>query len=35
MPYSGNPTVARFKTDMLALQAQLAGSLEDDLEPAG
>jgi len=28
MPYSGNPTVANFKTDMKNLTAQMQGSLE-------
>ena len=29
MPYSDNPTVARFKTDMQEIRKSLAGSLED------
>jgi hypothetical protein len=32
MPYGGNPTVARFKTDMLDFRNQLAGSLEDTFQ---
>jgi hypothetical protein len=31
VPYSGNPTVKRFRTDMLEFQQQLAGALEDNL----
>src|SRR6185436_18148469 len=30
MPYSGNPTVANFKTDMKNLTAQMQGSLEEN-----
>ena len=30
MPYSGNPTVARFKSDMQTMQNQMAASLEEN-----